>query len=128
MLDDVCDFDIEVVLTDKNDVIFKIIKDGIASNLSGASGFERTASALALRCVLGNISTMPRPNFITLDEILGKVSKDNYENIRNVYKKMEKNYQFILHISHIEDIKDWHSNIISISKISNISSIKTEIK
>jgi len=128
MLDDVCEFDIEVVLTDKNDVIFKIIKDGVVSNLAGGSGFERTASALALRCVLGNISTMPRPNFITLDEILGKVSRENYENIQNMYKKIENNYQFILHISHIEDIKDWHKNIITINKKLNISSISTRIK
>lgn len=124
ILDDVCDFDVEVVLTEKNDVIFKIIKDGITSNLSGASGFERTASALALRCVLGNISTMPKPNFITLDEILGRVSKDFYENIKILYTKIESNYQFILHITHIEDIKDWHKDEILIIKENNISYIK----
>ena len=125
MLNDVCDFEVEVVLTDKNDVVFKIINDGVASNLAGGSGFERTASALALRCVLGNISTMPRPNFITLDEILGKVAKVNYENMRNMYNKIENNYQFILHISHLEEIKDWHRNTIMISKEQNISSIKS---
>jgi len=123
ILDGVCDFDIEVVLTDKNDVVLKIIKDDVPSMLAGASGFEKTASALALRCVLGNISTMPRPNFITLDEILGKVSKDNYDNMRLMYEKIENNYQFIIHISHIEDIKDWHKNFISISKNNNISKI-----
>lgn len=127
MLEDVCDFEVEVVLTDKNDVTFKIIKNGIASNLAGASGLERTASALALRCVLGNISTMPRPNFISLDEILGKVAKENYENMLAIYNKIESNYQFILHISHIEDIKDWHKNIITISKTNDISSIITTI-
>lgn len=124
LLDDVCDFEIEVVLTDKNEVMFNIIKDGVSSNLSGASGFERTASSLALRCVLGNISTMPRPNFITLDEILGKVARENYDNMRSLYSKIEKNYQFILHISHLEEIKDWHKGIISVSKENNISSIK----
>ena len=127
MLEDVCDFEVEVVLTDKNDVTFKIIKHGVASNLAGASGLERTASALALRCVLGNISTMPRPNFISLDEILGKVAKENYENMLAIYNKIESNYQFILHISHIEDIKDWHKNIITISKKNDISSIITTI-
>lgn len=127
ILDDVCEFDIEVVLTDKNDVIFKIIKDGVSSNLAGASGFERTASALALRHVLGNISTMPRPNFITFDEILGKVAKENYDNMRKLYNKIENTYQFILHISHIEDIVDWHTNTIQIKKENNISSIKTII-
>lgn len=123
ILDDVCEFEVEVVLTDKNEVVFNIIKDGIASNLAGASGFERTASALALRRVLGNISTMPRPNFITLDEVLGKVSREFYENIKNLYAKIETGYQFILHITHIEDIKDWHKGVISISKENNISKI-----
>jgi DNA repair exonuclease SbcCD ATPase subunit len=127
MLDDVCDFDVEVVLNDKNEVMFKIIKDGTISNLAGGSGFELTASALALRCVLGNISTMPRPNFITLDEILGKVAEDNYESIRNMYAKIESSYQFILHISHLKDIKDWHKNIITVSKKDNVSSIITTI-
>lgn len=124
MLDDVCDFDIEVVLTDKNEVMFNIIKDGVASDLGGASGFEKTASALALRCVLGNISTMPRPNFIALDEILGKVAKENYDNMRNLYSKIENNYQFILHISHLDDIKDWHKGNVVITKKDNLSSIK----
>lgn len=128
ILNDVCDFDIEVCLTDKNDVIFKIIKDGVSSNLAGASGFERTASALALRCVLGGISTMPKPNFITLDEILGKVARYNYDNMRNLFLKIEKNYQFILHICHIEEIKDWHKNIISIDMKNNISSLKSTIQ
>lgn len=123
ILDDVCEFDVEVVLTDKNEIVFKIIKDSVVSNLSGASGFERTAAALALRCVLGNISTMPKPNFITLDEILGRVSKDFYDNIKNLYTKIENNYQFILHITHIEEIKDWHKREILISKVNNISSI-----
>ena len=121
------DFEIEVVLNDKNEVIFNIIKDGVISNLAGASGFERTASALALRKVLGNISTMPRPNFITLDEVLGKVSSDYYDNIKNMYTKLENSYQFILHITHIEEIKDWHKNIIEIVKENNISTINAKI-
>ena len=130
ILDGVCEFDVDVILTDKNEVMFKIIKDGVSSNLAGASGFERTASALALRCILGNISTMPKPNFITLDEVLGKVAKENYDNMRLLYRKMAKNYQFILHISHIEDIIDWHDENITIIKNDNISSVKeiTKIK
>lgn len=123
ILEDVCDFEIEVLLTEKNDVIFEIIKDGVASSLGGASGFERTASGLALRHVLGSISTMPKPNFITLDEVLGKIGKEFYDNIRELYMKMEDSYQFILHITHIEDIKDWHRNFITITKKENISMV-----
>ena len=125
LLENVCDFDVEVVLTEKNEIEFKIIQEGVASDLAGASGFEKTASALALRCVLSNISTMPKPNFITLDEILMGVAKDNYENMFEMYKKIEQNYQFILHVTHLEDIKEWHKNTITVNKTNNTSSIKT---
>jgi len=123
LLEDVCDFDVEVALTDKNDVVFNIIKDDVISSLGGASGFEKTVSALALRCVLGNISTMPRPNFLILDEVLGGVAKVNYDNMRGLYSKIEKDYQFILHVTHLNDISDWHENTVLISKIDNISSV-----
>lgn len=123
LLEDVCDFDVEVALTDKNEVVFNIIKDDVTSSLGGASGFEKTVSALALRCVLGNISTMPRPNFLILDEVLGGVAKVNYDNIRELYRKIEKDYQFILHVTHLNDIKDWHENTILVSKELNISSV-----
>lgn len=124
LLSDICDFDIEIRLNQKNEVSFYIVKeDNIEYSLSGGSGFEKTVSALALRTVLGNISTMPKPNFITLDEVLGTVAKENYDNIRLLYSKIEKNYQFIMHITHLEDVKDWHEHIITITKKDNISSL-----
>lgn len=127
LLEDVCDFDVEVNITDKNEVVLNIIKDGVTSSLGGASGFEKTSSALALRCVLGGISTMPRPNFLILDEILGGVASDNYENMRNMYRKIEKNYQFILHVTHLDSIKDWHQNTIVVKKENNISRIESTL-
>lgn len=127
LLEDVCDFDVEVNITDKNEVVLNIIKDGVVSSLGGASGFEKTASALALRCVLGGISTMPRPNFLILDEILGGVASENYENMRNMYRKIENNYQFILHVTHLDSIKDWHKNTIVVKKENNISNIESKI-
>ena len=69
MLSNVCDFNVEIAVTDKNDVMFYLIKDGIRSDLSSGSGFERTAAALALRTVLGNISSMSKINFLILDEV-----------------------------------------------------------
>ena len=125
LLENVCGFEIEIILNEKNEIEFKIIQDGVSSDLAGASGFEKTASALALRSVLSNISTMPKPNFITLDEILVGVAKDNYENMFEMYKKIEQNYNFILHVTHLEDIKEWHKNTITVNKTNNISSIKT---
>lgn len=128
LLADVCDFDVEIRINEKNDVMFYIIKDGVLSDLAGGSGFEKTAASLALRCVLGDISSFPKPNFCVCDEILGRVAKENYDNMQHLYDKMLESYDFIIQISHLEDIKDWHSNIISVNKKDNISHLSIKKK
>ena len=79
MLSEVCDFTVEIEITDKQEVIFYLIKDGVKSELSSGSGFEKTASALALRTVLGETSSLSKLNGIILDEIWGRVAKENYD-------------------------------------------------
>ena len=123
LLNDVCDFDVEIAINEKNDIIFYLIKDGIKSDLSGGSGFEKTASALALRTVLGNMSTLPKNNILILDEVLGRVAKENYDNMKNLYEKILKNYDAIIQISHLTEIKDWHEKHIVVSKENNVSKI-----
>ncbi len=124
LLDDVCDFEIEINLTAKNEVVFNILKDGIVAKLDTGSGFEKTAASLAIRHVLGELSNIPKPNFITLDEILGKVAEGNYNNMKNLYEKIKDSYQFIFHVTHIDTIKDWHNLIVSVNKENNISKLK----
>jgi DNA repair exonuclease SbcCD ATPase subunit len=123
LLEDVCDFNISVEIDDKNDINFYIIADGIKSDLSSGSGFEQTVAALALRAVLGNISTMSRPSFMLLDEVLGGVAKDNYENIKKLYDRMLKEYSFIFQVTHLDDIADWHDTTVVVKKEDRISTI-----
>lgn len=123
LLNNVCDFDVEVCVNEKNDVMFYLIKDGVRSDLTSGSGFERTAASLALRTVLANISTLPKMNCIIFDEILGRVSKENYENMRTLYEKILENYDYIIQISHLEEIKDWHNTIITVKKDVNVSKL-----
>lgn len=123
LLCDVCDFSVEVSITDKNDVVFYIVKDGIKSDLASASGFEKTAASLALRTVLGNISTIPKLNFFCCDELLGRVAKENYDNMKVLYTKILENYDFIIQISHLDSIRDWHDSIITVVKDNNTSKI-----
>ena len=123
LLSDVCDFTVEITINDKNDIMFFLVKDGVYSDLTSGSGFERTAASLALRIVLGNISTLPKCNFLVLDEILGRVAEENLGNVKTLLDKISGNYQFILQISHLDAIKDWHSEIISIKKDGNVSKV-----
>ncbi len=123
LLNGVCDFDVIIEITDKNDVMFYIVKDNVKSDILSGSGFEKTAAALAIRAVLGNISTLPKSNIFVVDEILGRVAKENYDNMRLLYEKILENFDCIMQISHLEEIKDWHNTIITIKKENNISRI-----
>lgn len=124
MLNDVCDFDVEININEKNEILFQLIKDGVKSDLSSGSGFEKTASALALRCVLGNISMLPRCNGIILDEIWGRISKENYDNMKKVLDRMATYYDYVLIISHLDEIKDYCNKVITVKKENNISKIQ----
>lgn len=121
MLSDVCDFSVELYMTPKNEVMFYLCKDGVYSDLGGASGFEKTSAALALRSVLGEFSTIPKPNFFVADEILGRVAKENYDNMKSLMEKISKDYDFILNITHLDEFKDFCDTQVSVIKENNVS-------
>ena len=125
LLGDVCDFKVEIVMNDKNDIEFLLLRDDTVTKLSAASGLEKTQAALALRVVLGNMSKLSKPPFILLDEVLGTVAKENYDDMKKLYDKITEYFSYILHITHIADIVDWHSGgVITVKKENNISSLK----
>lgn len=124
LLCDVADFRVEVEVTDKNDIEFWLVRDDVRTRLAGGSGLERTEAALALRVVLANMSNLSRPPFIVLDEILGSVAAENYEDIKRLYDKIVLEYDFVLHICHID--LDWYDKTILVTKKSNISTISVD--
>ena len=123
LLSDVCDFDIEVAINSKNDVVFNLIKDGVRSDLNSGSGFELTASALALRAVLADMSTIPRMCGVVLDEVWGRVARDNYDNMRHLIEKISKSYEWMFLISHLNEVKEWCESNVVVTKENNISKI-----
>ena len=122
LLNDVADFTIEITMNEKNDIDFLLHRDGIITRLSAASGLEKTQAALALRVVLGKMSRLSRPPFILLDEVLGTVAKENYDDMKKLYDKIVAEYEFVLHICHID--LDWYDgNVVTVTKKNNISYI-----
>ena len=80
-------------------------------------------ASLALRVVLGKMSNLSKPPFIVLDEIMGSVAKENYDDMKKLYDKISQEYDYILHICHID--LDWYdsNNVITVVKENNISKI-----
>ena len=123
LLDEVCDFEVELEINDKNEVDFNIIKNDVTKKLRSGSGLETTLASLALRCVLGRISTLPKPNIIVFDEVLGKVANINLDNVKIFFDKIKKMYEIILLISHNPLVMDWADKIITVEKNNDISSL-----
>jgi len=63
------------------------------------------------------------PNFITFDEVLGKVAPENIEKLKLLFDKIKDMYDIVFLITHNDLIKDWGDNILTINKISNISKL-----
>ena len=124
LLDEVCDFEIQLEINNKNEVDFILIKNNINKKLKSGSGLETTLASLALRCVLGRVSTLPKPNVIVFDEVLGKVANINLDYVKIFFDKIKKMYETILLISHNPIIQDWADKIITVEKNNDISSLQ----
>ncbi len=123
LLDEVVDFDVEIFINDKNDVQFLLVKDGVSKLLKSGSGLEKTAASLALRAVLGKLSTLPMPNFITFDEVLGKVAPENLEKLKVLFDKIKDMYEIVFFITHNDLVKDWSDSLVTVIKENNMSKI-----
>lgn len=125
IINGLCDFEVNVDIDEKNNVVMNLTKNGVELDLGTcASGFEGTVASLALRSALASISTMAKPNFLVLDEVLGLTASCNYDNIHELYNRILSNYDFILNITHNENLYDWHKQIITVIKEGNISKLK----
>ena len=123
LLEDITDFDVEVFIDDKNEVRYLLIKDGIEKALKSGSGFELTTASIALRCVLGKMSSLPTPNFITFDEVMGRVAPENIPNMKPLFERISDMFDIVFFITQNEVVKDWSDNIITIEKVNNISKL-----
>ena len=126
LLSDVTEFSVEIKVNEKNEVEFWMIDNNtqIEKLVSAGSGFERTLSALAIRTVLTKVSCLPRPNITVFDEVLGKVSNENLEQVNTFFNKVKEYFENIFLITHNPLVREWGDNIITVTKKDNVSALK----
>jgi DNA repair exonuclease SbcCD ATPase subunit len=131
LLVDTAPFKLEVEINDKKEVEFLIIKENENGNvvkypINEGSGFEKTVSSLALRCVMTKVSCLPKPNLIVFDEIFGKIADENLELVGNFFQKCSEMFPNIFLITHNQLVKDWATKIITIKKKNHISTLSLQ--
>lgn len=111
-------------------VDFKIIMESDGKNINAfleydedrkwpielSSGMEKFVSTLAIRSSLINITSLPRPNFLAIDEGFGALDQSNMGNISILLDYLKTQFKFIVMISHIDAIRDVVDAHIEITK------------
>ena len=87
------------------------------------SGMERFISSLAIRIALINVSALPRPNFIAIDEGFGTLDSTHISNLINLFEYLRMKFDFSIIISHVDSMRDMVDNFITVDKINGYSRI-----
>ena len=109
--------------TDGKNIVPYIVYDDKKWLMSLTSGFEKFALSLAIRVALINISNLPRPNFLVIDEGFGVLDAENLSSMQVLFAYLKSNFDFILVVSHLEAMRDMVDTQIEITKDSGFSKV-----
>jgi DNA repair exonuclease SbcCD ATPase subunit/DNA repair exonuclease SbcCD nuclease subunit len=87
------------------------------------SGMERFISSLAIRIALINVSALPRPNFIAIDEGWGSLDAEHISSVVNLFDYFRTKFDFSIIISHVDSMRDMVDNLIEVNKTNGFSKI-----
>ena len=123
ILHQIVDFELLFDVDGKN--ILTYIKYGEDNQwpLEMTSGMEKFISSLAIRVALINISSLPRPTFLAIDEGFGNLDTNNINSIAMLFDYLKTQFDFILIISHIDIMRDMVDDLIEINRTGSVSNV-----
>jgi len=122
ILTQIVEFSINIQ-TDGKNVITNLVYNDKKWPLELSSGLEKFLTSLVLRVALINISNLPRPNFIAIDEGFGCADADNLSSMSALFSILKNSFDFMLIISHLDSMKDMVDSHIEIKKENGFSKI-----
>ena len=124
ILNQVVSFTVLFDTDDKNINGYIVYDDSNFWPMELTSGMEKFITSLAIRTALLNISNLPRPNFIVIDEGFGSLDSDNLTNMNMLFDYLKTQFNSILCISHIDSMRDVMDKLIEIRKDNGYSKIE----
>jgi len=136
---------IPIIEEEVNDILAQIVEFKIMFELDGksintyivysedktwplelTSGMEKFISSLAIRTALVNVSNLPRPNFLAIDEGLGNLDSENLNSLFMLFTFLKSQFDLLMIISHLDSVRDVVDNLIDIKKVEGFSKITHE--
>lgn len=91
-----------------------------------SSGMEKMIGALAIRVALLNASSLPKPDFLVVDEGFGSLDESNIEACNRMLVSLKRWFKNIIVISHIDAVKDIADNVIEVSRDGKDSHVEVD--
>ena len=124
VLNQVVDFNMVLQSDGKNINGYIIYDEDNFWPLELTSGMERFISSLAIRIALINVSALPRPNFIAIDEGWGSLDSEHISAVVNLFDYFRNKFDFSIIISHVDTMRDMVDNLLEVNKINGFSEIR----
>ena len=123
ILSQIVDFKLEFDVDGKNILTYIKYGDDNKWPLEMTSGMEKFISSLAVRVALINISSLPRPTFLAIDEGFGNLDTNNINSIAMLFDYLKLQFDFIMIISHIDIMRDMVDGTVEINRINGASNV-----
>ena len=123
ILAQIVDFSMILEMDGKNVNCYIVYDDDNVWPLELSSGMERFISSLAMRVGLINVSNLPAPNFLAIDEGWGTMDSDNLNSVYNLFQYLKTQFQFTMIVSHIDSMRDAVDTLLEIKKENNFSNV-----
>lgn len=124
ILSQLVDFRVVFDTDDKNVNAYIVYDESRFWPIELSSGMEKFVSSMAIRNALISVSTLPRPNFMAIDEGFGVLSSDNLSSMPILFDYLKNQFKFILMVSHIDTMRDYVDSHIEIHKVNGRSSVR----
>jgi len=123
ILTQIVDFTVVLHTDGKNINAYIVYDDQNFWPLELTSGMEKFIASLAIRTSLINVSNLPRPNFLAIDEGFGVLDSEHLSSMYMLFDYLKSQFDFVWCISHIDTMRDIVDNIIDIDRVNGYSKI-----
>ena len=124
ILSQITDFAVVLQVDGKNINAFIAYDEDNIWPIELVSGFERFVSLIAIRVAFLNVSSLPRPNFLAIDEGFGSLDSENINSMYLLFDYLKTQFDFVMIISHLDSLRDMVDEIVEIKKLKGFSHVK----
>ena len=123
VLGQLVDFSVTLQTDEKNINAYIVYDEDNFWPIELISGMEKFISSLAIRTALINITSLPKPNFIAIDEGFTQLDSENLSSVYMLFSYLKSQFDFIIIISHLELLRDMVDKFIDIQKVNGFSKV-----